>query len=222
MKHNLVRTIILSGGLLSAAPAFAQSWAEAPRPPEGAAFNQTIPALDAQGNYRTPNRDLSPAQASWHMRAALNVAALACRGAIEAEMVAGYNQLLSLHQTAFASADAGVKALYRARHGSAWKAEHDRDMTRVYNFFAQPPAHTEFCSAAHEVLAEALSVQPQALEMFAATALPRLEAPFTGFYRAYDTYRSALAAWRGEPQRSMVTVTMAAASAPTTRLPTFP
>ncbi|MBB5711273.1 hypothetical protein [Sphingomonas xinjiangensis] len=204
--------------MLSALPAVAQSWSEAPKPPEGAAPNQAVPALDAQGGYLTPNRDLSPSQSSWHVRAALNVAALGCRDAFEAETIAGYNQLLALHRTALAQADTGVKALYRARHAAEWEGEHDRAMTRVYNFFAQPPAHDAFCAVEHEVLREALTVQPAAFETFALAALPRLEAPFTGFYRAYDAYRTALAGWRG----GTAAVTMAAVAGPAARMPVFP
>ena len=216
--RDFLQSILVAGALLSAAPALAQTWAEAPKPPEGAAPNQAVPAVDAQGEYQTPNRALSPAQTSWHVRAALNVAALGCRDAFEAETIAGYNQLLALHRTALAQADTSVKALYRVRHAAAWEGEHDRAMTRVYNFFAQPPAHDAFCAVAHEVLREALTVQPEGFEAFAMAALPRLEAPFTGFYRAYDSYRSALAAWRG----GTASVTMAAVSAPTARMPVFP
>ncbi|MCD2323667.1 hypothetical protein LQ953_06510 [Sphingomonas sp. IC-56] len=191
-----LRSILVAGALLGATPALAQNWAEAPRPPEGAAPNQAVPPLDAQGGYLTPNRDLSPAQTSWHVRAALNVAALGCRDALEAETIAEYNQLLAVHRDALAQADASVKAQFRLRHAAEWENEHDHAMTRVYNFFAQPPAHEAFCAVAHEVLREALAVKQEEFEAFALGALPRLEAPFTGFYRAYDQYRTTLAAWR--------------------------
>lgn len=216
------RSIVFAAALFSAAPALAQNGAEPPRPPEGAAFNQSVPATDATGAYLTPNRDLNPAQTSWHVRAALNVAALGCRDAFEAETIAGYNQLLALHRSALAQADIGVKALYRVRYAAAWESEHDRAMTRVYNFFAQPPAHDAFCSVAHDLLREALTVQPEAFESFALAALPRLEAPFTGFYRAYDSYRLALAAWRGGAQVGVATVTVAAVTTPVRRMPAFP
>lgn len=213
-----LRSILVAGALLGATPALAQNWAEAPRPPEGAAPNQAVPPVDAQGGYLTPNRDLSPAQTSWHVRAALNVAALGCRDALEAETIAEYNQLLAVHRDALAQADASVKAQFRLRHAAEWENEHDHAMTRVYNFFAQPPAHEAFCAVAHEVLREALAVKQEEFEAFALGALPRLEAPFTGFYRAYDQYRTALAAWRG----GAASVTLASIVPGRTRMPLVP
>lgn len=213
-----LRSILVASALLGATPALAQNWAEAPRPPEGAAPNQAVPPLDAQGGYLTPNRDLSPAQTSWHVRAALNVAALGCRDALEAETIAEYNQLLAVHRDALAQADASVKAQFRLRHAAEWENEHDHAMTRVYNFFAQPPAHEAFCAVAHEVLREALAVKQEEFEAFALGALPRLEAPFTGFYRAYDQYRTALAAWSG----GAAGVTLASIVPARTRMPLVP
>ncbi|WP_206366388.1 hypothetical protein [Sphingomonas gei] len=181
---------------LFAAPAVAQRFDAPPVAPIGAAPNQTIPVRDGQNRYSTPNRDLNRDEASWHVRAALNVAALGCRDAAEIETVAAYNRLLRAQRDSLAAADAGVKALYRERHGAGWEDIHDRQMTRLYNFFAQPTAHDGFCLAAREVLARADTVEPIQFADFAAEALPRLEAPFTDFYRNYETYRVAYAAWQ--------------------------
>lgn len=188
-----------------ATPACAQIWNAAPTPPAGAAPNQLIPAQDAEGNYVTPNRRLSRDETSWHVRAALNVAALGCRDADESETVAAYNRLLRQQRAALAAADAGVKSLYRARHGAGWESAHDRQMTRVYNFFAQPTAHDGFCMAARDVLARTDAVIPGRFADFAAEVLPQLEVPFTDFYRAYDAYRVAQAEWRagGRPSVAM-------------------
>jgi hypothetical protein len=81
-------------------------------------------------------------------------------------------------------------------------------MTRVYNFFAQPTAQSGFCSAAREVLARVETVTPDQFADFAAEALPRLEAPFTDFYRQYDAYRVAYAEWRtgGRPAVAMASM----------------
>jgi hypothetical protein len=63
--------------------------------PKGAYVGMPIPALMADGRYATPNRNLSADGAVWHLRAALNVAALACRGPESAQVVADYNTLLT-------------------------------------------------------------------------------------------------------------------------------
>lgn len=186
----------LSGLMLPTAPAAAQFREAAPVAPVGSAPNQAIPARDSLGRYATPNSDLGPDETSWHVRAALNVAALGCRDAAETQTVAAYNRLLRAQRETLASADTVVKAAYRARHGADWENAHDRQMTRVYNFFAQPTGHDGFCAAAREVLDRAATVTPAQYADFAAEALPRLEAPFTDFYRAYETYRVEYAAWQ--------------------------
>lgn len=229
MKRFARFLLPFAGATLFAAPASAQSWSAEPAwpfgagatreappmPPAGAAPNQLIPGRDAAGNYLTPNQKLSRDETSWHVRAALNVAALGCRDAAEFETVAAYNRLLRQHRATLAAADAGVKSLYRIRHGADWESTHDRQMTRVYNFFAQPTAHDGFCRAAREVFAEIDGVPPAQFADFAAGALPRLEAPFTDFYREYDAWRTAHAAWQ---QGVRPTVTMASAAAPSPTL----
>lgn len=203
--------------------AAAQALDSAPRPPEGAAANQSVPLHDATGVYATPNRGIGGDETSWHLRAALNVAALGCRDAAEAETIAHYNAMIAHHRAPLAAADAGVKAAYRTRFGARWESEHDARMTRVYNFFAQPPAQRRFCSVAREILAEVEQVAPERFGMYAAEALPRIEAPFTDFYRAYDEYRLAHAAWqaRGTAPRTMVAAMAPASTSPLMR-PIFP
>lgn len=196
--NNLIKFALpLAGGALFSAPALAQDFA-APRPPAGASANQIIPERDSFGRYATPNQDLSREETVWHLRAALNVAALACRDREESQTIAAYGRMLADDAAPLAAADTAVKARYRARYGAGWADRHDRDMTRLYNFFAQPTAQAGFCTVAHHVLAEVSEVAPSQLAGFAAEALPRLEAPFTDFYRDYDRYRVALAAWRAQ------------------------
>jgi len=199
MKTNILGAAALIA-VLCALPAHAQygygNEESRPLPPAGATPNQLIPAVASDGQYATVNHGISREQTAWHVRAALNVAALGCRDAAERETVAAYNALLSRHKTALAAADGAVKAQYRSRFGAGWDSRHDRDMTRVYNFFAQPPAQTSFCRVARDVLAEAGRVRADQFAAFAVDALPRLEAPFTDFYRNYDAWRIADRAWQ--------------------------
>lgn len=161
--------------------------------PPGASPNQAIPPIAADGRYLTPNHGLTPTETLWHVRAALNVAALGCRGSGEAATVARYNALLTTYKSALAATDTAVKAAYRTRHGDAWQAAHDTQMTRVYNFFAQVPVQQRFCATAAGLLAEVATLPPAELQAFAVAALPQLEEPFTDFYRAFDRYRAAQA-----------------------------
>ncbi|MEP9358820.1 hypothetical protein [Sphingomonas sp. KR3-1] len=198
---TIIRGAAALVALACALPAHAQyqtsegAW---PLPPAGSAPNQLIPAIAGDGHYMTVNLGISREETAWHVRAALNVAALGCRDVAERETVAAYNAMLGRHRAPLAAADLAVKAQYRARYGVGWDSRHDRDMTRVYNFFAQPPAQTGFCRVARAVLAEAAQVSPDRFAAFAMEALPRLEAPFTDFYRDYDAWRVADRAWQGQ------------------------
>ena len=121
---------------------------------------------------------ISPLESLWHMRAALNVAALGCRDADEGTTVAAYNQLIHDRGAALAIANDAVSARYKAQYGAAWQDARERDMTKLYNFFAQPTAQAEFCATAKAVLTQLASVESAKLTDFAVEELPALEAPF--------------------------------------------
>ena len=162
-----------------------------------------IPAALADGSYPTPNRDLEAAVAVWHLRAALNVAALVCQGPEDAALTAGYNRLITDRKGTF---DAALKAALKAA-GS--QAAHDTAMTRLYNYWSQPPAHAGFCARAGAALAAAQAVP--AKDKLGPTALVQLavlDAPFTDFYAAYD-------AWRRERQAAVVLAANGPVPAPT-------
>ena len=121
---------------------------------------------------------ISPLESLWHMRAALNVAALGCRDADEANTVASYNALIRNQGAALAAASDAVAGRYKAQYGAGWQDALDRDMTRLYNYFAQPGAQAEFCNTAKAVLTQVAAVEPGGLADFAVDELPALEAPF--------------------------------------------
>lgn len=156
-----------------------------PRPPASAAPNLTLPAQLADGSYATPNRNLSEAATIWHVRSALNVAVLGCPQGTA--LAASYNQLLRVQRDPFKRAHATLTAENRNL---------DATMTRVYNYFSQPPAQRDFCPVATALLAKAVATPPADFADFAREALPQLDAPFIAFYRAYDAYRADLALWR--------------------------
>lgn len=124
------------------------------------------------------NAGLSPAATVWHLRAALNVAALGCRGADEAAIVGRYNALLGEQKVALAAAQAQMSAEFRAGGDPKWQDRYDTAMTKLYNFFSQPGPHARFCAVAAEVLAESATVAPDALFAFAETRLRKLDEPF--------------------------------------------
>lgn len=122
--------------------------------------------------------DISPLETLWHVRVALNVAALGCRDADETTTVAAYNMLIKRQSAALAAANGAVDTRYKARYGAQWQTVRERDMTKLYNFFAQPAAQAEFCVKAKAVLAQIGTVDSGALMAFAQAELPALEEPF--------------------------------------------
>lgn len=164
----------------------------APMPPSGALPGLSLPEGDGKGGFRTPNSGIGAAEAAWHVRSALNVAALACddRG-----IVASYNALLKRQKTALAAAHKAELS----RSGSA--SAMDVHMTRLYNFFAQPPVQRRFCAAAGGVATEAVSAKD--FQQFAASAIDRLDRPFQDFYGSYQDYQRDVTAWKAGGGRSM-------------------
>lgn len=164
----------------------------APVPPFGAVPGLSLPDSDGRGGFRTPNSGIGSAEAVWHVRSALNVAALACddRG-----IVANYNALLKRQKTALAAAHKAELS----RSGSA--SAMDVHMTRLYNFFAQPPVQRRFCAAASGVAGEAVSARD--FPQFASGAIDRLDRPFQDFYRSYQDYQRNVTAWKADGGRSM-------------------
>ncbi|KQN94289.1 hypothetical protein ASE95_05480 [Sphingomonas sp. Leaf231] len=158
--------------------------------PAGARPGMRIPARLPDGRWATPNAGLSASGTTWHLRAALNVAVLACRGPQQTEMVNAYNALLNSRKAELANAQSGLQGEYRATRGKAWEDAFDDQMTRLYNFFAQDFAHNGFCSAAQDALSAVATVPPAGLPAFAAQRLPALEAPFTDFFTAYDRWQT--------------------------------
>lgn len=181
-----------------------------PVPPAGSAANITLPPRLADGSFDTPNRALKPAATTWHLRAALNVAALRCNSTA---LVANYNgfvrtlarMLAKAHDTA--TAEAGGQAAFDGR------------MTKLYNYFALPPVQDAFCSAATMIAAEAATVAPEDLEQLAMLGLPVLDAPFANFFARYAEYRAELARYEaaqgGAPQAMAAVAMPAGPAAPT-------
>lgn len=168
-----------------------------PRPPMNAATGLALPQPAVDGSFATPNRGLSSVATTWHLRAALNVAVLQCAHAGD-PMETQYNAFLKTHKAALARAHDALKAEYRKAHGSNWQDRFDDEQTRLYNFYAQPPARAAFCRTAAPLIASAATTPVGGLDTFAAPALASLDKPFTDFYRAYAQYRSDLVAWQSQ------------------------
>ncbi|MFZ3483238.1 hypothetical protein [Sphingomonas sp. 3-13AW] len=180
------------------APAPAPAPAPMPTPPSGSATGLNTPTALPDGSYPTPNRALSSAGAVWHLRSALNVAALQCNVS-DPSVVAQYNALIKTQAKTLAAAYKALSGEYR-KGGGDWEDRFDDSMTRVYNFFAQPPVQKAFCDRAVPMMTAAAALPAGGFESFAAGALAQLDQPFVDFYRRYDMYRVELAAWKSGGQ----------------------
>ena len=166
-----------------------------PLPPMGAVEGMSIPEVDASGTYLTPNRGVTANTALWHVRMALNVAALSCHGVNEPARLQ-YNQILHVHEAALREANAAVDRNYTAAYGSGGLLARELLNTVVYNFFALPPVTKSFCPVAIEVGAKILAMPSSQLLAYAPEALTALEKPFQEFYEAYADYLRRLADWQ--------------------------
>jgi hypothetical protein len=133
---------------------------------------EPAPSPNAQFQSATINSGLGPEEALWHVRAALNVAALLCgRRPGGAALVQRYNALLTDDKATLASAYGAETR----RYGSDDPAALDRHMTQLYNFFARPDATPAFCATAMEVSQQASATPSLQLTTFAPSALERLQ-----------------------------------------------
>ncbi|WP_298397295.1 hypothetical protein [Sphingobium sp.] len=166
-----------------------------PVPPNQAAEGMALPTKAEDGEYLTPNRGITSNTALWHVRMALNVAALNCDkfGDVARSQ---YNQILAVHKTVLNAANAAVDRNYRVAFGRSGIGSREQLNTVVYNFFALPPVVKNFCPVAVSVGAKMLTMPSDQLLAYAPEALKELEKPYQEFYAAYADYLRRLAEWQ--------------------------
>lgn len=174
----------------------------APTPPFGASILTVVPALRVDGMRETINRDLGPLETLWHVRAALNVAALSCTGPLYERLVGDYNAFITNNSASLRNAHNAILRKFQRDIGTGYKVEHDRHQTQLYNYWSFSPLRRPFCDQAVQIGQRAIVTKSADLDAFAAEALPQLEKPFTDFYLAYEEYLRDLKAWQvqyGDP-----------------------
>lgn len=174
----------------------------------GATTSMAIPMVAASGVRQTVNAGLTPAQTTWNLRSALNVAALNCQAPEHASLVDNYGAKLKIHARELSATNRALESEFRQRYGATFRDVQDSYMTQVYNYFALPPAKNQFCDVATNIAGEVVTVSPGELSVFAATALPRIETVFEDFFRAYEQYRVDLRAWNSQYGPPTVTTTV--------------
>jgi hypothetical protein len=157
-----------------------------------------IPPVGPDGIRRTINTGLDPDQTLWPFRSGWNVAALNCLDVEhEQAILQGYGAFLRKFQRKLSATNTAIDAQFRRQHGSRSNAIKAREafMTQVYNYFALPPARADFCNVVLGIANEFIAAPPEDANAFAAASLPRMEAAFDRFFRAYEQYRIDSTAW---------------------------
>ncbi|MBB5706371.1 hypothetical protein [Sphingopyxis panaciterrulae] len=166
-----------------------------PTPPNQASLTQILPMRGLDGRFVTMNSNISGDRAFWQLKIALNVAAIGCRGIEEPTLVAAYNNIIKTHAKPIKSTEKTVIADLRKETGTNGIAARDKLSTKLFNYFAQPPAQRSFCSRANEI-AQIVSSTPSAQVVEQAPAnLAKLDEPFVDFYESYAKYQAEVAAW---------------------------
>lgn len=197
-----------------AVPAKAQIHDQEPQPPGYAAPNLILPQRDAAGDFLTPNHRLDGHDAFWNLKIALNVAAIGCRGPGSLELIADYNRIIGRHTPMIRSAEAAVIARLGRETRTNGIGARDRVSTKLFNYFAQPPAQKQFCRIAGAIARQASGMEAHALLSAAPAMLAEVDRPFVDFYHAYHRYQVDLVAWRSTqnaPERGQPGVQLAAA-----------
>jgi hypothetical protein len=157
-----------------------------------------IPGVQFDGLRHTVNFGLTPAQTTWNLRSALNVAALNCLELEYDPILQGYKSLLKDQARGLSAANKTLETEFRQKYGPGFRDVLDGYMTQVYNYFALPPVRKNFCDASLAVAQELPTLAPADLDAFAARSLPKLEGVFTDFFGVYEKYRTELARWDSE------------------------
>ncbi len=159
-----------------------------PPMPIGGYLGMKIPPKLANGTYGTPNINNTDSAAVWHLRNALNVAALGCDRA-GGGVVQPYNTWITTHAAVLDHVLQTYLKEWQAPGWADWRRVYDDNQTRIYNFYSQPTMRLEFCAVARLEIAQVGQVTDADLPTFARAALLRLDKPFVAFYAAFDTWR---------------------------------
>ncbi|THD37909.1 MAG: hypothetical protein E7773_02715 [Sphingomonas sp.] len=159
-----------------------------PAMPEGGYRDYQTPAQRSDGSYVTPNFEMTNAAAVWHLRGALNVAALACDQA-GGGVLEGYNAWIKAHPAALDAAAQQYLHEWEETGWGDWRDAYEAQQTRLYNFYSQQTIRVAFCAAARNEIGTVATVADADLPAYARAALKRLDKPFIDFYTAFDAWR---------------------------------
>jgi hypothetical protein len=168
-----------------------------PIPPGGASYTMELPPLGPDGQRITINNNLDEDGMLWHFRSAWNVAALNCLDAEHQPILDGYGKFLRQNAKVLTATNNAIDARFRKEHGTRNAAVKAREayMTQVYNYFALPPVRADLCNVLLAVSTDFAAAETGDPKQFAAANMPRIESVYQEFFRQYERYQVASAAW---------------------------
>jgi hypothetical protein len=110
----------------------------------------------------------------WHLRSALNVAALICNPKVYTAMVPSYNRLLTSHKTLLTAAVQTELGQFKAVDGKKWQSLYDSHMTKLYNQYSLTQQRERFCQKATELAGAAADLADEALSAQATAMIFRI------------------------------------------------
>jgi len=110
----------------------------------------------------------------WHLRSALNVAALICDPKVYTSLVPGYNRLLTAHKALLTAAVQTELNQFKAIDAKKWQAMYDSHMTKLYNQYSLTQQREKFCARAGEIAGTAADLADEQLSAQATTMIFRL------------------------------------------------
>lgn len=124
-----------------------------------------------------PSAPMSQAQgeALWHLRSAVNVAALICRGGRLPDLARPYNAMLRRHRLLLIDA-AEIEARQFRANGGSWQVRYDQHMTQLYNRYARTEKRSAYCAAAEAILSDAATAGSSDLVAASGAMLGRMDA----------------------------------------------
>ena len=110
----------------------------------------------------------------WHLRSALNVAALICDHKVYSSLVPSYNRMLIGHKALLTAAVQTELGQFKAVDGKKWQAMYDTHMTKLYNSYSLTHQREHFCAKATETSGTAADLTDEALSAQATAMIFRL------------------------------------------------
>lgn len=110
----------------------------------------------------------------WHLRSALNVAALICDNKVYTSLIPNYNRLLKVHKALLTAAVQSELDQFKIADKKKWQALYDTHMTKLYNQYSLTQRREKFCDKASDVAGRAGDMTAEALSMEATAMIFRL------------------------------------------------